>query len=373
MTAKENQISLPNMDCYDLLRDDLANVFNSIGIASWSELRGQRIFLTGGTGFFGKWLVKSWAYANAQLKLNSEMHVLSRDPERFITSNQEFANIEGLSFVRGELQSFVFPDGDFKYVIHAAMDMKQSNESKLFTESLAGSTRLAQFCAGVGTQKVLLISSGAVYGPQPPELRHVSEDYNGYGDTDSLLTGYAVSKRAAEWIFRNDPLLQKINVTIARCYAFAGPHLPLDGKYALSHFISSLLEGKPIKINGDGRSLRSYLYASDLTTWLWRILFSGKDKSAYNVGSDREISIAELASQLIAIADADPESDSRSKNQSFSIAGNPIAGKLPERYVPSVEKAKSELGVKILIDEDAALKKTWSYFNRTMRRSHGHA
>jgi len=50
----------------------------------WESFRGKSIFLTGGTGFFGKWLLESFIYINEKLALNAKITTLSRNPEAFL-------------------------------------------------------------------------------------------------------------------------------------------------------------------------------------------------------------------------------------------------------------------------------------------------
>jgi len=66
----------------NVITDDLNHVLHYTK-PLWEELRGKKIFITGGTGFFGCWLLESFAWANDKLKLNAEALVLSRNPEAF--------------------------------------------------------------------------------------------------------------------------------------------------------------------------------------------------------------------------------------------------------------------------------------------------
>ena len=52
----------------------------------WEDLRGGRVFVTGGTGFFGRWMLESFLKANDELGLDAELVMLTRDPHRFTAS-----------------------------------------------------------------------------------------------------------------------------------------------------------------------------------------------------------------------------------------------------------------------------------------------
>ena len=198
-------------------------------------------------------------------------------------------------------------------------------------------------------RKFLLISSGAVYGRQPPELSHIPEEYCSAPDPLNPLSAYGERKRAAEMLCAIAAKKNGLEMKIARCFAFVGPHLPLDLHYAIGNFIRDALKGGPIVVKGDGTPLRSYLYASDLAIWLWTILFNGKNCRAYNVGSDIVVSIAELA-------------DIVKRNSpgiiKVHLGKEPLPGSIPERYVPSVERAKTELKLTELVDLNTAIQNT---------------
>ena len=76
----------------------------------WPELRGARIFLTGATGFFGRWIMESFLWANGRLGLGAELVALSRDPEAFLARTPELASHPALLFVRGDQVDFTWTE-----------------------------------------------------------------------------------------------------------------------------------------------------------------------------------------------------------------------------------------------------------------------
>ena len=202
--------------------------------------------------------------------------------------------------------------------------------------TVQGTRRTLDFAKVCGARNFLLTSSGAVYGPQPPELTHVSEEFNGGPDVTRFQSAYAEGKRMSELLCAIHAHQTGLQVKIARCFAFVGPHLPLDAHFAIGNFIRDAMKGGPIKIGGDGTPFRSYLYAGDLMVWLWTILLRGMSNRPYNVGSPRNLTIAELA-EIVA--------KSLTKDVKVEIARKPVPGQPPARYVPATTRAETELNL----------------------------
>jgi dTDP-glucose 4,6-dehydratase len=319
----------------------------------WDELRGQRLFLTGGTGFFGCWLVESFCHANRTLGLNAEITILTRNPRAFAEKCPHQASDPAVLLHAGDVRNFVFPSGEFAYVIHAATETRARPGAEapvdMFSTIVAGTQRTLEFAATHGTRKLLLTSSGAVYGAQPNDLTHVPETYNGAPDPLNPASVYAEGKRAAELLCSIFQKKSGMECKIARCWAFCGPHLPLDEHFAIGNFVGDVLAGRPIQIQGDGTPRRSYLYAADLAVWLWTILFRGPALTPINVGSDHDVSILELA-QTVA-ATLNPQTEIR-------IAREPLPGVIPARYVPSVDRARDVLGLRETIALEESILRT---------------
>ena len=139
---------------------------------------------------------------------------------------------------------------------------------------------------------------------------------------------------------------------IARLFAFVGPRLPLDAHYAVGNFIRDALDGNSIRISGDGTPFRSYLYAADLSIWIWTILFRGVPALPYNVGSTRAITISELARIVQSISQT---------SSGIEIAANPIPGLPAQRYVPATTRAEQGLGLEALISLEEGVRRTFDW------------
>jgi len=320
----------------------------------WEEVRGHRILLTGGTGFFGCWLVESFCHINQALGLGARMVVLTRNPAGFAAKCPHLATNSAIALHTGDARSFSFPEGEYRYVIHAATQAsaKQAADAPLemLSTIIAGTERTLEFAIAHGARKLLLTSSGAVYGKQPADLTHVPESYTGAPDPLDPSNVYAEGKRTAELmcaLYQNRA--SSLECKIARCWTFCGPHLPLDQHFAIGNFIGDVLARRPIQIQGDGTPRRSYLYAADLAVWLWTMLFRAPALVPFNVGSAHDVSILELAQTVVATLS--PQTEIR-------VGRKAISGAALLRYVPCVDRASERLGLRQTIALEECIRRT---------------
>lgn len=323
----------------------------------WDAFRNKSIFITGATGFFGKWLLESFIFINKNLSLNASICALSRNPEAFIQQFPFYKDESSVTFIKGDVQDFIFPEGVFHFIIHAATDadaaLNQSNPLQMLDTITLGTRRVLDFATHQSNlQSFLFLSSGAVYGKQPENVIHTQETDSFYLDINNPLSAYAEGKRIAELYCSTYFEKVAIPVKIARCFAFVGPYLPLDKHFAIGNFIVNAINGNDIQIKGNGTPFRSYLYASDLTIWLWVLLIKGVNNQPYNVGSDEDYSIKEIA-ELVSNIDNGVKVD---------VIGKSAPGQLIERYVPCVDLAKKELSLNILINLADSIKKTIKFY-----------
>jgi dTDP-glucose 4,6-dehydratase len=336
------------------LAQDLDHILRHTRV--WELLRGRNIFITGGTGFVGTWLVESLVWANERLGLNTRLLLLTRDPAAFFAKAPASANHNSVHFLRGAAESFCFPEGDFPIVIHASthryFDATSQQPTSVFDIEVEGTRRVLNFARTHGTERFLFTSSGAVYGEQPPELTHIPEDYRGAPFTTDSNSAYGQAKRASEFLCTMYAQQFGFAAVIARLFAFSGPHLPLDLNFAIGNFIRDVLSGGPVRIAGDGTPYRSYLYAADLVVWLLTLLIEGKSARPYNVGSARAVTIAELARAVV---------ENTVTEMPIKIARKPIPGVPSNRYVPCVDRARAELALEPLISLDDGIRRMFAW------------
>jgi dTDP-glucose 4,6-dehydratase len=338
----------------DNLQDDISFIFSHTK-SYWEEFKDEEIFITGGTGFFGVWLLKSFIYANEALALNSKMVVLTRNPNNFIENYPEF-NSDCIEFYQGDIRDFKYPNRKFKYIIHGATTSAQEtyhNEDPLKKyDTVANGTRhLLNFAVECGAKKLLYISSGSVYGKQTLNQESIKEDdISAPNQLDYIGSALPEAKRVAEFFCTYYANKFNIDINIARCFTFVGPYLQMDIHYAIGNFIKSSIEKKEIVINGDGTPQRTFLYSADLMIWLLKIFAMGKTCEAYNVGSNDVVSIKELAGIVSKCFDEEIKITIKNENEKATSSSN--------KYIPNITKAKEQLGVEVYTDLETAIKKT---------------
>jgi dTDP-glucose 4,6-dehydratase len=309
-------------------------------------LAGQRLYITGGTGFIGSWLLRTIAHANRRLSTSIRVDILTRDPAAFEGREPTLGADASFTLRQGTIAAPAH-DGIYDAVIHAATptaaDVSRRTDAELRREIADGANALLRsVIAPSGGVPVLFVSSGAVYGVQPPELAAIAETFVARSGVPEQPNGYRDGKRDAEALLVDAQRAGECRLRLARLFAFLGPGLPLDEHFA----------GGPIRMSGDGTPYRSYLYPTDLVVWLLAILVRGADGRAYNVGSEDAVSIRTLAERV---------ADSFDGGLTISTAKLPVSGATAPRYVPDISRITSELGVRRAIDLGDAIERTITY------------
>ncbi len=334
------------MGLHPVIKNDLDFIL-AASIDDLNALAGSRIFITGGTGFFGKWLLHAFEHYNDVHEQKIHVTVLSRNPDAFLHDFPFFAENQCRQYIQGDVIDLGDLAGNYDYVVHAAADATNGRNPgsvvDIHDPIVGGATNVMRFCKKAKVRRVLFVSSGAVYGSTAECIDE------GFEEISSDVSQYGAAKRIAELIFSN---ANDFDTVIARCFSFCGPYLPLNGPYAFGNFIDDAINERQILIKGNGKSIRSYLYAADLVVWLLRLLVRGQKGNIINVGSPVALSVLELAKQIA------------------SRANSPLQPKILGAedgvfsfYVPEVSKARNKFGLEVFTPIKDAIDRTFKFYS----------
>ena len=319
-----------------------------------ANLKNDVVLITGGTGFIGTWIAGLIAFLNDNYSFNTRIILLARNIEYFKVKCPHLANRNDVQLIAADVRYLHELPTDVNWLIHAAgtPDNRTHSTYPLETMSvIANGThsvlRAAERCSNL--KMLLNISSGLIYGHQPFENTHIDETFSGVLKCATVSSAYAQAKRYAETLCHSSRSQSRLPIVTARPFAFMGPYQSLETPWALNNFIKDALAGNTIKILGDGKTVRSYMYASDMAFWLLSILIRGISGESYNVGSPESITLDKLAQLVI------EQSNSPLEIKLRTSASNELQS---SRFVPDVSLAQDKLQLKITIDLNTAIKKT---------------
>ena len=292
----------------------------------------MKLLLAGGTGFIGKSIIDSYVKKKLTKFKIKKIYIISRSGNKFI---KQYKNIE---FIKANLSKVKkLPDIDIAIYLAESTSLDEYKNikkiSKLHKNSIDNFCNL--FKPNKNT-KVLYCSSGSVYKPSKNKVNENSQlikkkDKRNYKYNYSSLKLYSENK--IRTLAKNG-----VKCSIARCFSFVGPNLPLTKHYAIGNFLYVGLFKKLINVKSRKKVIRSYMFADDLSLWLLTIAKNSSFNSpTYNVGSDTSVNIKKLA-QIIGTM----------FNKQVKI--NKYSNKDVDCYVPNINKAKKKLKLKINYD-----------------------
>jgi len=346
---------------HKIIEQDCEQVVSGV-VEQLSGLRGETLLITGGTGFVGIWITELVVHLNEYYNFNARVKLLSRQETDVRIVAPHLAKRKEVEFIRQDVRAMTDLPEDVTLLIHAAASPDTRLHAsdplrtiRIITQGtdavLAAATRLPRL------KRMMNVSSALVYGAQPWEVKAMTETFTGgLLDCASMLSSYAEAKRLGETLvaaYRNEHRLPIVNM---RPFAFIGPYQRLDRPWAINNFIRDGLLGGPIRILGDGETVRSYLYASDMAFWSLRILLAGAVGCSFNVGSPAGIRLKDLAEKIAGCFPAAVPIECRGL-----IDGKGKRSKM----IPDVSVAETLLGLTLKVDLDSAIRRTLLWNQQT--------
>lgn len=259
----------------------------------------MRFLITGAAGFLGS------ALAN---RLVSEGHdVLGLDD---LSTGDPKKLVKQVKFISGDVNDrpklwTLLQEVDCVYHLAARVSVP---ESVLYPReynqvNVSGTVTLMEAMRDVGVHRVVLVSSGAVYGNQ--RVQPVTEKA-----TPNPRSPYAVSKLAAEYYVKTIGSLWGIETVCLRVFNAYGPgqRIPPVHTPVIPAFLRQAWENGTLVVHGDGSQTRDFVYVDDAISGIAAAATAGGvDKSIINIGSGAETSLKELVHEVLEVTGGNPE------------------------------------------------------------------
>ncbi len=341
----------------DIRSDCLAACSNALQIKS--KLMFSNIAITGGTGYLGTWLAEMVSTLNDEFGLNINLHIYARNISEWKIKHQHLSSRPDLKLYSQDVRSPFNFESQITHVIHAAgvpnNRIHSSNPLRVYQTTVGGTANVLEAANQLNQLvRFLNVSSGLVNG-LGESLDGISENFASPIPAGELHNVYIESKRTSESLAATYRGQFKMPISTVRPFTFAGPYQSLDCPWAINNFLSDALANRPIRINGDGRVRRSYLYGSDAAFWILAALVNGVDGGVNNIGSAAPISHKDLAS-LIA--------SKSQKNIPVLVNTLGVHIKSNADFYPNLLNTNHQLNVSESFNLERIIEKTLYWFSR---------
>lgn len=364
------KILRPNMQAP--VADDLRHIHAQAATAL-ARLAGGRVWITGGAGFLGYYLVQTLLHANDCGIDPIRVTVLDnfmRGTPAWLT---ELSSNPYLDLIKHDIAQ-PLPTGlaTPNWIIHAASIASpiiyRQYPIETMDANILGLRQLLERALNEEINGMLFFSSSEIYGDPAPEWIPTPEHYNGNVSCTGPRACYDESKRFGETLCVNFARVYQLPVTLARPFNNYGPGLALNDRRVIPDFASNILAGRDIEMYSDGTPTRTFCYIADAVAGYLQVLTLGQPGEAYNIGSDSdEISIADLASKLIDIAR--DEIGYRGRLIRVTSGDVDYLTDNPNRRCPNIDKARKGLGFQPGIDLEQGLRRTLQWYRNQLREA----
>lgn len=341
----------------NLILENLSKSFQNI-VPKLEQLKGSTILITGGTGFMGSWIARALVWLNDNFNFGCKIILLARDPENLERSDPKLYRRSDITYLRSDIRSVHNLPSNINYIIHAAANpdnrahmsdpVNTMDVIALGTKAIMdAATRLPDI------RNIVHISSGQVYGKAPNNGESLRETILYNFSKNDITSVYPEAKRYAETICLAYRSLFKLPVCIVRPFSFIGPYQKLNKPWAINTFLQEALNGQPMRIVGNGKPQRSYLYASDMAAWLLVVLAEGKSGEIYNLGSSEGVSLKEVTEKINQLLPHPVDVIVQNYNNDES------------KFIPNLEHIIEKFNLKMVFTFDEALQQTiqWNVDN----------
>ena len=285
---------------HPIIEEDLRKIVSSR--LPWDRLFGKRVLISGANGFVPSYLLDTLIYLNETARAGIHVIALVRDKERAMRRLGHLAGRPDLNIVVQDVRDPYGGPGAVDFVIHAASQASPKSYSidpvGTFTANTTGTWRMLEVAKDSGSEGFLFFSSGDVYGRLADPSVPANETTFGSLDPVVVRSCYAEGKRGGETLCTCWHSQFGIPTKIVRLAHTYGPRMDLNDGRVFADFVADVVAGRDIAMKSDGSARRPFCYLADAIEGIFTVLLRGKNGEAYNVGTDSETSILELAEML---------------------------------------------------------------------------
>ncbi len=318
-----------------------------------------KALITGGAGFIGSHL------AEKLLEKGDEVTVID---DLSTGSFQNIAHLEGHARFRYVIDTILNENAmadlvgecDKVYHLAAAVGVEYviDNILKSLQINIRG-TEIVLEQANVGKKKVILFSTSEVYG-KSNALPFKEDQDRLMGPTIIHRWGYAVTKALDEILALAYHREKKLPVVIVRCFNTCGPRQTGQYGMVLPRFVRQALLGHPVMVYGDGKQTRCFTSVFDVVD---AVIALGEEEKAvgsiFNIGSDHEISIHDLAKRVIELSGSSSEIEFLPYEKAYEEGFEDM-----RRRVPDLSRIHDTIGYEPKVDLDSLISSVIHYFKK---------
>ncbi len=264
----------------------------------------KRILLTGGAGFIGSHLARTFINKGYQVIVLDNLCCSSGDNIASLCSNPDF------NFYQLDITNPFDINGPLDIVAHLASipspDFYYAMPLQTMRSGLHGTKEMLELALRKNA-RFFFSSTSEVYGD--PEINPQPETYPGLVDPLGKRSQYDQSKRGAETLIKLYYDRYGLDVRIARIFNTYGPGMQIHDGRVMTNFISAALDNKPMTIYGSGNQTRSPIYVDDMVRGLTQLIesdiittFPDIQQRIFNIGNPEELSINQVATIVNEIA-----------------------------------------------------------------------
>jgi nucleoside-diphosphate-sugar epimerase len=285
---------------HPIIEEDLRKILSTD--LPWDRLFGKTVLISGANGFVPSYMLETLIYLNDTAHAGIRAIALVRNKERAMQRLGHLTNRPDLNIVMQDVRDPYGGPGGADFIIHAASQASpkfySSDPVGTFAANVMGTWRMLEVARDSRSEGFLFLSSGEVYGRVDDPSVPVRE--TSYGSLDPLIVRscYAEGKRGGETLCACWHSQFGIPTKIVRLSHTYGPRMDLNDGRVFADFVADVVARRDIAMKSDGSARRPFCYLADAIEGIFTVLFRGKNGEAYNVGTDSETSILELAELL---------------------------------------------------------------------------